>query len=39
LNSLIWSLNAPFQRPDRLSQGAFQHALQQFNAITIPPTH
>jgi len=36
---LIWSLNASFQGPVRLSQGAFHHALQQFNAITIPQTH
>jgi len=34
---LIWALNAPFQGPVRLSQGAFQHALQEFYAITLPP--
>ena len=33
---LIWALDAPFTGPVRLSQGAFQHALQQFNAITLP---
>jgi hypothetical protein len=33
---LIWALDAPFQGPVRLSQGAFQHALQEFNAITLP---
>jgi len=36
---LIWALDAPFQGPVRLSQGAFQHALQQFNAISLPPLH
>ena len=34
---LIWALDAPFQGPVRLSQGAFQHALRQFNAISLPP--
>ena len=34
---LIWALNTPFQGPVRISQGAFQHAVQQFHAMEIPP--
>ena len=33
---LIWALNTPFQGPVQISQGAFQHAVQQFNAIMMP---
>ena len=34
---LIWALNTPFQGPVRISQGAFQHAVQQFHAMELPP--